>query len=238
MKQSVFIFATLFLSVFFQSCLFIGPSVKGNGNVVEETRKAGPFEKISVSRGMNVYITQGESHRIVVKADENLLDAIETKIEDNTLKITTSENIRQSTSKKVYVTIPGISEIKSAAGSNVYSENTLETKALVIGTSSGSNMKLQVEAGELSVSSSSGSNVRLEGTAETFTGKASSGANIKAEDLRVTHCNATTSSGANLWISVGETFEGKASSGGNIYYSGNPKTVNLESSSGGNLIKK
>jgi hypothetical protein len=138
----------------------------------------------------------------------------------------------------VYVTIPGISEIKSAAGSNVYSENTLETEALVIGTSSGSNMKLQVEAGELSVSSSSGSNVRLEGTAETFTGKASSGANIKAEDLRVTHCNATTSSGANLWISVGETFEGKASSGGNIYYSGNPKTVNLESSSGGNLIKK
>ena len=238
MKQSVLFLATLFLSAIFQSCLFIGPSVKGNGNVVEETRKAGPFEKISVSRGMNIYITQGESPRILVKADENLLDAIETKTEDNTLKITTSENIRQAKSKKVFVTITGISEIKSAAGSNVYSENILETETLEINSSSGSNMKLQVKIGDLSVSSSSGSNVRLEGTAQRFHGKSSSGANIKAEELTVNHCNATTSSGANLWISVVETFEGKASSGGNIYYSGNPKSVNLESSSGGNLIKK
>lgn len=237
-KKNLFLSSLILLIFFSTSCIFSGPTLKGNGNVVEETRKTLNFEEIKVSRGMNVYISQGDKTKIVVKADENLLDAIETSMEGNVLKITTNRNIRKATTKKVYVTTPDISVIKSFAGSNVYSETTLKSKNLEISSSAGSNIKLELEASNLNVSATAGSNIKLDGTTGSFTGKASAGSNIKAEGLSATNCIVRTSSGANIWITVKSDFEGHASSGGNVFYYGNPKSINVNNSSGGNVIKK
>jgi len=72
MKKTAIILTAIIFTAFLGSCIFVG-SIKGNGNVVEETRDLDSFEKISVSRGMNVYISQGTSTKVTVKADENLL---------------------------------------------------------------------------------------------------------------------------------------------------------------------
>ena len=239
MKHKIRIFSSLiFLTIVSTSCIFMGPSIKGNGNVVEETRKVKEFDEIRVSRGMNVYISQGDETKVIVKADENLLDAIETRIEGNTLKVTSNQNIRRATTKKVFVTTPNISMIKTTAGSNVYSETVIISRNLDLLSSAGSNMKLKVNADNLSVSVSAGSNIKLEGKSESFSGKATSGSNLKAEELITKNSEASVSSGANIWIHTKNDFEGHASSGGNIFYYGNPETTDIDKSSGGNVIKK
>ena len=239
MKHRLIISFSILLSLFtFSSCIFMGPSIKGNGDVTKENRKTKSFDEIRVSRGMNVYISQGDEQKIVVEADENLLNAIETNVEGNTLKVTTNKNIRKSTVKKVYVTVKNIYAIKASAGSNIYSETILQTNELELGSSAGSNLNLEVEAKELQVSASAGSNIRLEGKSEYFKGKASAGSNIKAEELITKDCEASVSSGANIWVHSNGDFDGHASSGGNVFYYGNPKSINSESSSGGNVIKK
>ncbi|HKI89073.1 MAG TPA: head GIN domain-containing protein [Draconibacterium sp.] len=226
------------LSLVLLSSCIIGPWKSGNGHVAEQTRKVSSFDKIKVSRGMNVYISQGSETKVMVKADENLLDIIRTEVDNHTLKITTTENIRRATSKRVDVTMPEISGITAVAGSNAFSENVLRSKSLEINGSAGSNIKLEVDAGKINTSASAGSNIKLGGKVRSFTGKASSGANIKAEELKAVQCNARTSSGANLWITVSDELEAHASSGGNIIYYGQPKTIDTESSSGGNIVKK
>ena len=238
MKNNIVVLLSLSLVIILSSCIFIGPSRKGNGHVVEQNRKVSSFDKIKVSRGMNVYISQGNEIRVVVKADENLLNIIRTEVDNHTLKVTTSENIRRASSKKVFVTVPEISEITSVAGSNVFSENVLHTKQLGITSSAGSNIKLEIDTGELNASASAGSNIKLEGISKSFTGKASSGANIKAEELTTAGCSARVSSGANIFITVTENLEAHASSGGNIIYFGQPKSTDTESSSGGNVVKR
>lgn len=231
------ILSVVLLSSIVSSCL-LGPTINGNGNVTKVQRESGSFEKIKVTRGMNVYISQGDVQKIVVEADENLMDYIETNIEDKTLKITTSANIRRSKSKKVFVTVTDITEISASAGSNVFSENDISCKNLVISGSAGSNIKLQVNAKEIEVSASAGSNITLEGNAGEVDLKASAGSNIKAGELETNKCDVRTSSGANIWIKVTNDFDGRASSGGNVYYSGNPKRTNIEKSSGGNVIQQ
>ncbi len=239
MKRKFSILATfIFVLFIFSSCIFSGPSLKGNGKVVEETRKTGDFDEIKVSRGMNVYISQGEKTKVVVKADENLLDAIEIEVEGNTLKVTSNQNIRSATSKKVFVTTPNISKIKSTAGSNVFSETVIKSDKLNLSGSAGSNIKLDVNIGVLDVSVSAGSNIKLEGRAKYFTGKATSGSNLKAEDLKTKDCSVNVSSGANIWITAKNNFNAHASSGGNIFYYGNPESTEIEKSSGGNIIEK
>ena len=239
MKQKLPVLTSLVMILFiFSSCVFMGPSIKGNGNVVEQTRKVKDFNKIDVSRGMNVYISQGEFTKVVVKADENLLEAIETESDGEVLIIRATENIRSATSKKVFITVQNLKEIEASSGSNIYSETKLVFENLEVSSSSGSNVKLEINSGNTDFSASSGSNINLSGTANSFKGKASSGANIKAEDLSVETCEAKASSGANIWITAKTDFSGDVSSGANVFVYGNPKNSNIEKSSGGNVINK
>ncbi len=239
MKQKLPILISFLMILFiFSSCVFLGPSIKGNGNVVEQNRKIKGFNKIDVSRGMNVYISQGEVTKVVVKADENLLEAIETKTEGDVLIIRATQNIRNATSKKVYLTVPDLEEIEASSGCNIFSETKLVYKDLKVKSSSGSNVTLEINSDRSEFSSSSGSNIKLRGKTNSFKAKASSGSNIKAEELASDNCETKASSGSNIWITAQNNFSGDVSSGANIFVYGNPKNSNIEKSSGGNIINK
>ncbi len=238
MKHKILtIFSLVLLSSIITSCVW-GPTITGDGNVTKEQREAGSFTKIRVTHGINVYLSQGDVQKIIVEADENLLDYIETNVDNNTLNVTASANIRRSKSLKVFVTTTNISEIHTTAGSNLYSEGEISCKDLDISSSAGSNIKLQIKAEDIKISASAGSNITLEGNAENTELRASAGSNIKAEELNTNFCDAKTSSGANIWIKVTNRFTGRASSGGNVFYYGNPQKTNIEKSSGGNVIQR
>lgn len=236
MKKLSIILSVAIFATFLSSCYFPG-SIKGNGNVVEETRTVEEFSKISVSRGMNVYISQGTTNKVLVKADENLLKVIDTYVDDRTLKVTALKGIRNATSNKVFVTVTNLEFVKSTSGSNVFSEDTLQFGNLELRSTAGSNMRLSLLAGDIEISAAAGSNIFLEGTAKSVNMKASSGANIKAGDLQTEKCNVKVSSGANIWLNVKNGLNAKASSGGNIWYKGEPNPVEVEKSSGGNVFK-
>ncbi|MDX8338083.1 head GIN domain-containing protein [Draconibacterium sp. IB214405] len=236
MKQIIYLLTGIFLALSSSSCIF-SPTINGNGNVVEQERNLNDFDKIKASRGMNVYITQGDVFKVVVKADENLLEAIETDVMGDVLEIKTSSNIRRAKEKKVFVTLPEIESIKASAGSNVYSENDLVAKVLDISASAGSNIRLSIKTGETNVGASAGSNISLEGQAEDFHGKASAGSNIKAGELKTANTVAKVSAGANIWINSQNMLKANASSGGNVFYNGDPANTEINKSSGGNVIK-
>jgi len=104
MKTIKFI-SIIFISVIFlTSCQFngnFGMGVKGNGNVQKTDRVISEdFKTIKVSRGLDVYLTQGDQVNITVEADENLQDIIVTVVEGNTLKIYADENISSSKAQK------------------------------------------------------------------------------------------------------------------------------------------
>ena len=226
----------LSLPLLFTSCIF-SPTMKGNGNVVKEERELDAFDEIKASRGINLYLTQGEARALVIEADENLVDVIETEVVGDELIIRSTANVKNAKSFKVYVTAPEFEAIKATAGCNIYSENELSTDELELKASAGSNIKLEINATTVNASSSAGSNIKLEGLAEDFYGQASSGSNIKAEDLKAKKAEVKVSSGANIWIRSDKRLEAHASSGGNIFYAGNPAETDVHKSSGGNVIK-
>ena len=237
MVRNISVVIVFILALFFSSCVFIGPTIKGNGKVVDEQRTVDKFDKIKVSRAMNVYISQGDEQKVVVKADENILEVISTKVENGVLKITTTERIKSAKSKKVYVHVSELGNIIATAGSNVFSETEIRNDILDLTCSAGSNMRLEIFADKVSASASAGANLFLKGKAKKGDLSASAGANIKAGELLIFDCNAKASSGANVWVEVSDTFSGKASSGANVFFSGDTKTINVSSSSGGNVKK-
>jgi len=240
MKTKQFRLIAIFavLSIIFSSCWIIGPSVKGNGNVTEEVRQLDSFDRIKVSRGMNVYITQGSPAKVVVIADSNLHEVIETKVSNGVLKVYVNENIRWAEEKKVMVTIEKLSGVETTSGSNIWSQNQIMTENLELKATSGANQTLDVNAKFLSAECSSGANIKLSGLAKEAELETSSGANLKAPDLKVDRCRMSASSGGNVSSTVVEKLDAHASSGGNIVYYGEPSSTEISNSSGGNIHKK
>jgi hypothetical protein len=240
MKQKQFQLIGIFavLSVLLSSCWFLGPSVKGNGNVTEQVRQVDEFNQIEVSRGMNVYITQGSPAKVVVIADSNLQEIIRTDVDGDVLKIYADENIRWAKEKKVMVTVEKLTRIESSSGANTYSQSQIMSGDLELKASSGANLTMDVNARHLNADCSSGANIKLSGLAKEAELETSSGANLKAQELKADKCRMRASSGGNVSATVVESLEAKASSGGNVVYYGEPASTSVDTSSGGNVHRK
>jgi len=234
--QLIGIFAVL--SLLLSSCWFMGPSVKGNGRVTEETRQVDEFDQIKVSRGMNVYITQGSPAKVVVIADNNLHEIIRTDVEGDVLKIYADENIRWAKEKKVMVTVEKLTGVEASSGANGYSQVQIMSENLELKATSGANLTMDINAKYMKADCSSGANIKLSGLAKEAELEASSGANLKGADLKADYCKMRASSGGNVSATVVEKLEAKASSGGNIVYYGEPTSTDIDTSSGGNIHRK
>lgn len=226
MKKSYKIAALLLVVlVTTTSCMFKGLS--GNGDVKSENRAiTQEFKAISVSQGIDVFITTNESNSVKVEADDNIIDLIKTEVENGELKIYFSKQVWHSKARKVYVSVPVIEEISVSSGASVKLDNSIIAEKLVLKASSGSDIIANVGVTDLSCSASSGADVIISGTAKNFDVDASSGSDINADDLEAEFVNAHASSGADISVFVTNSIQIKKSSGGDVNYKGNPKNIN------------
>jgi hypothetical protein len=229
------------LSLALVSCNFdinLNNGVKGNGNVITEERDiTESFSTIKATEGLDVYLTQGNEESIAVEADENLNNIILTEIENGILKIHTKENIGKSSAKKIHVSFKDISSIISTSGSDVHSTNTISADELTIKTTSGSDMKLDVNTSFLICKSTSGSDLKLSGKTKNLNAEATSGSDIKAGNLEAQSCHVKANSGADVTVNTSVELTASASSGGDIKYYGNPEKVNKNDNVSGSIRK-
>lgn len=235
------IIVTVIMALLFFSCNFdvnFGPGVRGNGNVMTESRTLNAsFHSIKAAEGLDVYLTQGTSESIEVQADENLHDIILTEVKDGVLHIHTDKNIAHSSAQKVMVQFDDLEKITSTSGSDVYSTNTIKVDAIEIKSTSGSDMELELDAKTVTCKATSGSDLRLSGKTDKFYAESTSGSDIKASDLRARVCEAKATSGSDISLYSSEVLTAKATSGGDITYYGNPDKVNKSDGVSGNIRK-
>lgn len=233
---------TLFMLLLLSSCntkIDFGESIDGNGNVSKQTRNVGTnFTKIDANRGLNVIIEQSDSFFVEVETDENLQSHITTKIENETLIITTDENIYDATAKNVRVKMPALSDLESSSGVSVKTNGVFTGTEIDIKTSSGSENNLNIEFDKIACQSTSGSTLNIKGKALCLTTRSSSGSTFDGSELIANEIDSESSSGSSTKVNPIISLIGKASSGSSIKYSNSPKTVTKEESSGGSVYKE
>ena len=175
------------LSILMNSCQFsldLGDSIKGDGNIIKENRPvSGEFTNIEVSKGIDVYITQEDVKSIVVEADKNIIEYITTDISDGTLKISIEKSVKFSKSRKVYVSMPNVENLRASSGSSINSKNKLVVKSIDAKASSGAEINLTVESEKTICETSSGSEIEIDGKTLNLIAEPSSGSDIDAEKL-------------------------------------------------------
>lgn len=211
---------------------------RNQGPEIRVTRNTGLFTSIEVQNGIDVYLTQGEPAPLTVEAQEKLIDYLITEVKDGVLKVYFDKNVSFVKMARVHVTAPKIVRINTSGGSDFEGETVISGKELVIEASGGSDIKMEVDLGNLGIKTSGGSDVYISGKADKLVVKTSGGSDLHGGDLVVHTAKLESSGGSDIRIHVLDELIAVASGGSDIVYRGNPSILKIESSSSSDVTKR
>lgn len=212
-------------------------SITGSGHVTKEKREVtGDFKSVTVSNALDLVIEQSDKTEIIVEADDNLQKEITTKVENGVLIVSCKMgNFNNVTSKKVTVKMPVIEGLEASSASTINSGTTLKGNNLSLVSSSAASIHATVEYETVQLNGSSASNQNIKGKALKVEASTSSASVIDAAELLANEVIASSSSGGSTTVHPILNLKAEASSGGNVTYTGSPKSVQKEESSGGSI---
>ena len=203
----------------------------------------GSFTAITVSDGIDLYLTQGNEESVAVSAsEEKYMERFKTEVVDGALKIYYDYKgvnwaANDKRKLKAYVSFKTLEKLQASGGADVNMQGNLNAGSLLMKFTSGSSFEGKITAKELTVEQNSGSAITLSGSAANFKVDISSGAVFKGYDLAVDYCDAKASSGGGVRVTINKELNAKANSGGGIKYKGEAVIKELDVNSGG-LVKK
>ena len=234
----------LFLSLvtFISIAAFAQETVVADANAQKRTLNAS-FTGISVSDGVDLYITQGNEESVAVSAsEEKYMERFKTEVVDGVLKIYFDNKginwaANDKRKLKAWVSFKTLEKLHASGGADVKVSGSFNLGNLEMKFTSGSTFDGKLVAKELSVEQNSGSSVSIGGSANSLKVDVSSGAIFKSYDLAVDYCDAKASSGGGVRITINKELNAKANSGGGIRYKGSAVIKDLNVNSGG-MVKK
>ena len=207
----------------------------GSGQVITETRETLPFMDIEVSGKLEVHLQQGDSLEITVEADDNLLEFIDTRIEDNKLRIGLTSRVSTESQILVNITLPDISRLRASSNASIVTSDQLTGSYFEIELSSGAHSTLDLNFEKVKIALSSGAEATLYGEANKLFVESSTGSDLDARYFKAANCDITTRSGSESKVYVTEFLKATARSGSSIYFRGEPSRREWFTSGGGTI---
>jgi hypothetical protein len=239
MKSSRFLIVAI--TVLGVSCSVGGQSwktVHGNHNVTKSERNTGSFTGIKVSSGVDVYLKQGDNEAVTVEADENIHEYIITEVKGGVLHVYTEANIRDAEKERVYVTMKEIRSVETSSAGDIVGESPVRSDELRLSASSAGDINLEVYAREIDLNISSSGDMTLKGETDEMDADLSSAGDLNAYDLRAKEADISVSSAGDADVYVTDKITARASSAGDINYKGDPKFIDVHTSSAGGIHKR
>ncbi len=225
-------------------------------NASSEIRKVGRFTGIEASTGVKVIFTQSGNQKVTVETDSGMLPYIITKVEGDILRIyIDGKGKRNLRIRKILVNVeaPHLQTIKTSSGASLNTLNTVKENSFTVSASSGSDINADLKADvTINAEAASGASLKINGetvnlifngnsgSSSVITGKAekasfvlSSAASCNAQNTVVQTVETSATSGASLKVNAVKSLNSQTSSGGSVRYSGNPRDIKSDNSSGG-----
>ena len=230
----------------------------GSGKIIEKETTISKYSQIAVCRAVNVIIEDRTDNKVVIKADDNVMEYVVCKVENGKLTAKISDEIGSLTNINVSIYLPmkgNIKKISTSSAGNVTIYPTIKGSSLGIAAASAGNVKIShAEVETLDIEVSSAGNISGTYIAKTAEIDASSAGTV---DITLTAIEAEcdASSSANIILAgsaekleadassagdirakkfVAEVVDAEASSGADIYIQAT-KRIDARASSGGDI---
>ena len=194
-------------------------TVRGSGDVVEETRALRSVSGVNLATLGHLTIELGDTESLRIEGEDNLMEYIETEVRGGLLIIGTQEDIRLDPTRPVnyFLTVTDLDTILISSSGDIKMAN-LETDTLEVDINSSGSLDIAggvVNSQDITISSSG---------------------SYTAQDLACNEAEVRINSSGSATIWVIDNLEVILNSSGDLRYRGNP-TVNASTNSSGRVIQ-
>jgi hypothetical protein len=203
---------------------------------VEVRNVGGSFTGVSVSDGIDLYLSPGDETVAISASRPEHRERIKTEIKNGVLRIwyesKSGININFNDDRKLraYVSYKKLNSLKASGGSDVLIDGSIRSSELRMDFSGGSDFKGKVEVENLKVAQSGGSDVNISGRANTLSVDASSGSDFNGYNLVTEICDLEASGGSDIEITANKELSAQASGASDIHYRGKPNVKSAKAS--------
>lgn len=205
-----------------------------------ELRELDGFTAIHGAGGIDLHVMQGDEFRIEI-TDGDPADLI-TEVRGTTLEVHPRGGLtgflRWGSDHDVSVTLPVLEALYAGGGTDVEVGGEIAGDSLELEASGGSDIEIRIAVTRLELAASGGSDVELTGTAGSASLHASGGSDIDASGFTAAEVRVDSSGGSDISVGVGERLVGSASGGSDVVYSGNPRTIDVDTSGGSDIGRR
>lgn len=214
-------------------------SITPSEKATEQVDVTADFDKIRVSQDIEVELIQGINKSFEIIASDEARENLIIEVENGELSIGFKKQslFRNNSNVKILITTPIISNLTTSSSAKIMGMNTIKSKNLTLISTSGSELEVAVEAGELFITASSGSSIEVKGQSTIITAASSSGSSIEASALTGERAIAKSSSGSSIELGLIKSLDAISSSGSSINYKGTPQIVQQKATSGSSINK-
>ena len=211
--------------------------VKSNASKSDESRSVSGFSSISSSGSYTIYITMGDKESLRLEGSSEMINQIETKVENGILKIRNKKQMNwrswNSAEKvSIYIEARTLHGITLSGSGDIEVSGTIKSTELR-NTISGSGSISQSMDAENFVALISGSGkINAKGKAENVKATIAGSGNFEGKELQTSNSNVKISGSGNITITADKYLEALISGSGNIRYGGNPSVKYTKSGSG------
>jgi len=213
--------------------------ITGNKEVTNQTRSVINFDQISVTGMMEVQLIQGSEGKIDIEAESNLMEFIETEVNNGHLRISIQKGINIEPSKnypiRIVVPFETLGALTLTGSGHIRNSEVIKARDFKINVTGSGNMNLNLLTENLESIITGSGDLKLKGTTREFKCKVTGSGDVFAYDLKAVKVDASITGSGDVEVSVENELDAKISGSGDIKYRGNPDKQNFKTSGSGTV---
>ena len=136
------------------------PKIKGNRAVTEVVQELPPFNAINLLDNLKITLNKSNEESVYILADDNLIDVLKFKVEDNVLQISSFYDITSKKKLDIIVNFKDLISVNAQSG-KLESEDIISADKFTINASGDADLVLRADAFEVGVKANDNSNLEL-----------------------------------------------------------------------------
>ena len=223
----------LLLAISFSSCNV--NTIVGSGKVITESRPITEFSELYVQGEYTIHVKQGNSYKLFLKMDDNLLDNTSTEIDGDELQIISNSNVLSSRAKDIYITVKKLDRIRLVGSVDLINSNVFSVNSLSIISEGICNINLHVHSNIVSLNLSGSSNVRIIGISNNLDVDMAGYGTLNSLGLFCDNVTLDLSGAVSSKVFSKNYLDVDINGAGRVYYKGTPELI-IESSRNGMVL--
>ena len=244
MKKLILLFSLSLLLPNLANAQWWNPSkkVSGNGELTTQKRTVGEFDEVAVTGMMDVQLIEGKEGSLTIEAESNLMEYLETEVENGRLKISVKNgvNLQPSRNRGIKVTVPveQIYAVDLTGSGNVTSTKRLKSSNFKVDLTGSGDIDLDLETENLEGRLTGSGDVKLKGKVREFSAKVTGSGDFLASNLTAEEVDAAVLGSGDIQVRVTNSLRARVSGSGDIYYYGNPEKEDFKTTGSGSISKR